>query len=161
MLTPSLEDYLEEIYCLHTTRQPVRATELAARLNVSLPSVTKAMQKLNQAGYIEYKAYEAVTLTTKGREVGRYLVERAQILREFVKLVQADCNVSEEVESMEHYIAPSLVYGIARLVHYLSQEQVQPSYIRFTLEKQTLEPSPHVLELESIKQLRRFGGKRR
>lgn len=45
MLSPSLEDYLEEIYRISQSGETVRVTDIAACLNVSLPSVTRALQK--------------------------------------------------------------------------------------------------------------------
>ena len=40
MLTPSLEDYLEEIYRFSLSLDTVRVTDISNRLKVAMPSVT-------------------------------------------------------------------------------------------------------------------------
>lgn len=159
MLTPSLEDYLEEVYRLCLERGRARATDLAAHLNVSLPSVTKALQKLTEDGYIQYEAYGEASLTDRGRDVGRYLVTRNRVLRSFVELLGVACDVPEEVESMEHYISPRVVMGIDRLIKYLREDEHPGSFNRFSEERRLEEPPSSVAELASIKHMRRFGGK--
>ena len=54
MLTPSLEDYLEEIYRFSRELGFIRITDVANKLNVSLPSVNKAVKILSKKGYLQY-----------------------------------------------------------------------------------------------------------
>lgn len=48
LLPPSFEDYLEEIYRFSLSPDAVRVTDISNRLNVALPSVTKALYKLRK-----------------------------------------------------------------------------------------------------------------
>ncbi|MGE5508302.1 MAG: metal-dependent transcriptional regulator [Chitinophagales bacterium] len=160
MLTPSLEDYLEEIYRFSMETGQVKATSLAVSLNVSLPSVTKALRRLGGAGYVDYRAYEEVTLTAKGFSVGNYLVRRNRTLKEFLKLLRIECDIAEEVESMEHYISPSVVMGIDRLIRFANGAETLAAFDRFLMSEGRMEvPPPHIAELDRVKQMRRFGGK--
>jgi Mn-dependent DtxR family transcriptional regulator len=83
MLSPSLEDYLEEIYRFDKELGFARNTDIADKLNVSLPSVTKAVKILNKKGYLNHEPYKNITLTEKGEKLGNFLVRRNKTLQEF------------------------------------------------------------------------------
>lgn len=121
MLSPSLEDYLEEIYRLSQSGQSVRVTDIAACLTVSLPSVTRALQKLNESQYIHYRPYKDIVLTNKGKELGHFLVERNRIIREFLRLIGSQCDVAAEAEAMEHYLSLPTVKAIIQFVKFTEQ----------------------------------------
>ena len=121
MLSPSLEDYLEEIYRLSASDDIVRVTDISQKLNVKLPSVSKALGKLCVGGYITYKKYGMMGLTDKGRQIGCYLVERNTLLQEFLRTICADCDVTAEAEAMEHYLSKSTIVAIQRLMVFMKQ----------------------------------------
>lgn len=118
MLSPSLEDYLEEIYRISQRGDAVRVTDIAACLNVSLPSVTRALQRLDENQYINYRRYKGILLTEKGKELGHFLVERNRIIREFLKLIDSQCDVAAEAEAMEHYLSLPTVKAIINFVKF-------------------------------------------
>ncbi|GAB6179763.1 iron dependent repressor, metal binding and dimerization domain protein [Desulfotomaculum defluvii] len=126
MLSPSLEDYLEEIYRLSQNGQAVRVTDIAACLTVSLPSVTRALQKLNESQYIHYRPYKDIVLTNKGKELGHFLVERNRIIREFLRLIGSQCDVAAEAEAMEHYLSLPTLTAIVNFVKFTEQH---PSWL--------------------------------
>lgn len=126
MLSPSLEDYLEEIYRISQRGETVRVTDIAACLNVSLPSVTRALQRLDESRYINYRRYKDILLTDKGKELGNFLVERNRIIREFLKLIDSACDVAAEAEAMEHYLSLPTLSAIMNFVKF-SQEH--PSWL--------------------------------
>ncbi|MGC7870489.1 metal-dependent transcriptional regulator [Desulfosporosinus sp. SYSU MS00001] len=119
MLTPSLEDYLEEIYRFSLSQNTVRVSDISKRLNVALPSVTKALYKLRNEGYIKYEAYGEIKLTDKGKEFGDYLVARNQLLQEFLALICSQCNFAAEAEAMEHYLSIATIDAIKTLVDFI------------------------------------------
>lgn len=118
MLSPSLEDYLEELYRFSLTSQTVRVTDLSTKLNVKLPSVTKALHKLKDLDYIKYEPYGEIELTAMGREKGAFLVKRNQLLLEFLTLICSDCNVEAEAEAMEHYLCDATILAIEKFVSF-------------------------------------------
>lgn len=109
MLTPSLEDYLEELYKLDIRNKPFKIRDLASKLGVSSPSVVKALKKLDNDDYVIYEKYKGITLTEKGKKQGKSLVKRHDILKEFLIIVDSNCNPEDEAEAMEHYLSPSTV----------------------------------------------------
>ena len=119
MLTPSLEDYLEEIYRFSLSLGTVRVTDLSNRLKVALPSVTKALYKLRDESYIKYERYGEIKLTDQGKEFGHYLVTRNQLLQEFLALICSQCNFAVEAEAMEHYLSAATIDAIRTLVEFM------------------------------------------
>lgn len=121
MLSPSLEDYLEELYNLYLKNKNLRVIDLASKLDVSSPSVVKALKKLHNDNYIIYEKYKGITLTEKGKKLGKSLVKRNDILQEFLVIIDSDCNPVEEAEAMEHYLSPSTVETFKILSTFLKE----------------------------------------
>lgn len=121
MLSPSLEDYLEEIYRFSVSNDIVRVTDISRKLQVKLPSVTKALGKLRAGGYITYQRYGVIGLTDKGRQTGDYLVERNTLLQDFLRTIQADCDVAAEAEAMEHYLSISTISSIEHVMAFMQE----------------------------------------
>ena len=130
-LTPSLEDYLEELYRFSLYTDTVRVTDLSVKLSVSMPSVTKALHKLKDGQYISYERYGEISLTEKGKELGEFLVERNQLLKEFLILIQTNCNIEAEAEAMEHYLSEATIRSIQAIVTFLNNN---PEWYRVLLE---------------------------
>jgi len=123
MLSPSLEDYLEEAYRLSVNNKEIRIKDVAECLNVSMPSVVKGFRKLNRLGYIIYRPYEKIELTDRGKKKGSFLVERNKILKDFVSMIGADCDIKQEAEAMEHYLTISTIKSIEKLVKFFSENE--------------------------------------
>jgi DtxR family Mn-dependent transcriptional regulator len=121
MLSPSLEDYLEELYRFSLSNDIVRVTDISRKLNVSLPSVSKALRKLKAGQYINYQRYGIINLTDKGRKTGNFLVERNKILQEFLTLICAECDIAAEAEAMEHYLSKETIKSIQLLVTFMQE----------------------------------------
>lgn len=131
MLSASLEDYLEEMYRLSVEKGAVRTSDIATCLNVTLPSVSRALQRLNEDGYIDYRPYQAIQLTEKGKSIGEYLVERNRLLQDFLKIIGSDCDSAKEAEAMEHYLSRPTILAIQNLVHFLQIEVHQKKFNEF------------------------------
>jgi len=131
ILTPSLEDYLEELYRFSLSADTVRVTDLSIKLGVSLPSVTKALRKLKSGQYIYYQRYGEITLTEKGKKLGDFVVKRKQRLQEFLVLINTDCDIAAEAEAMEHYLSEATIRSIQAIVTFLNQN---PEWYKVLLE---------------------------
>ncbi|TYO95390.1 metal-dependent transcriptional regulator [Desulfallas thermosapovorans] len=118
MLSPSLEDYLEEIYRFSLKNDVVRVSDIAACLDVTLPSVNNATRKLSSENYLIYKKYRELVLTDKGRKLGRFLVERNSILQKFLRVINSGCDIKAEAEAMEHYLSMPTLWAIESLVDF-------------------------------------------
>lgn len=121
MLSPSLEDYLEEVYRLSLNKKEIRNKDIADTLNVSMPSVVKGLKKLKSMGYIKYEPYEKIEVLEKGKRKGKFLVERNRILRHFVDVIGSKCDEKAEAEAMEHYLCISTIKSIEKLVSFFTE----------------------------------------
>ena len=65
----SAEDYLQQILILREEKGFARSVDIANGLGVSKPSVSFAMKKLYENGYIERDTDNFITLTDQGREL--------------------------------------------------------------------------------------------
>lgn len=123
ILSPSLEDYLEEIYRFSLTNHAVRVSDIASCLDVTMPSVNNAIRKLNSENYLIYKKYKELVLTEKGRRVGKYLVERNKILQDFLRVINSNCDIKKEAEAMEHYLTLPTIRAIENLLAFMQSNQ--------------------------------------
>ncbi|MEW9122664.1 MAG: iron dependent repressor, metal binding and dimerization domain protein [Thermotaleaceae bacterium] len=135
MLSPSLEDYLEEIYQLSVLKNTIRVRDIADRLNVSSPSVVKALNKLFEEKYIHYEKYGEITLTPKGNNLGRLLVKRNSLLQEFLNVIHSSCDRASEAEAMEHYLSPPTISAIENLIEFMKQENIKKMFDSFNTNK--------------------------
>lgn len=131
MLSPSQEDYLEEIYRLSLLKDKVRVSDIAERLNVSSPSVVKALKRLNDENYIRYKQYVEITLTEAGERLGSLLVRRNSMLQDFLRTINSDCDIAKEAEAMEHYLSSSTIFAIESLIAFLKTDPVRDLFSKF------------------------------
>ena len=61
-LTANMEDYMENIALLLNENDVVRVKDIAQKLNITMPSVTAALQKLKEKGLVDYEKYGHVQL---------------------------------------------------------------------------------------------------
>lgn len=118
LLSPSLEDYLEEIYRLSIDQRVVRASDVATKLKVTMPSVNNALRRLGQDAYVIYVKYRDIVLTDKGVRLGQYLVDRNLILQKFFSTINPHSDAPAEAEAMEHYLSYSSIRAIEDLLDY-------------------------------------------
>ena len=93
----SSEDYLETILELEK-KGKVRSVDIARIMNVSKPSVNKAMNVLKDMNYITQEDYGDVRLTEEGRKLAESVLERHPLLAAFFKDV---LKVSEETADLD------------------------------------------------------------
>ncbi|MGF7186507.1 Mn-dependent DtxR family transcriptional regulator [Desulfitispora alkaliphila] len=122
-LTASMEDYLEMIYRLSQKNGYTRVNDLAESLNVQPPSVTKMIQKLSEKYLLEYEKYGMIHLTSEGKKLGQYFLDRHNTLREFLTLIKATDNLQKDVETMEHYFSFNNYRVISALVGFMKDNQ--------------------------------------
>ena len=84
MPTPSMEDHIEQIYMLIEQKGYARVSDIAESLSVLPSSVTKMVQKLDKDGYLIYERYRGLMLTPKGLKLGKRLVQRHDLLEQFL-----------------------------------------------------------------------------
>ena len=79
----SAEDYLEAILRLRMRQGNVRSIDIANELNYTKPSVSVAMKKLRESGYIQMDADGAIILLPEGEKIAQRIYERHRLLTNF------------------------------------------------------------------------------
>lgn len=123
MPTPSMEDYLERIYKLIDEKGYARVSDIAEGLEVHPSSVTKMIQKLDKDEYLIYEKYRGLVLTSKGKKMGKRLVDRHQLLEEFLSMIGVrQENIYADVEGIEHHLSWDSITRIETLVEYFRRD---------------------------------------
>ena len=99
----SAEDYLEAILILRERQGAVRSIDVVRQLELTKPSVSVAMKRFRENGYIEMDGDGFITLLPPGEEIAQRIYSRHKLLTRFLMLL----GVSEETASadackMEH-----------------------------------------------------------
>lgn len=103
-LSESLEDYLETILELQTTKTVARSKDIADKMNIKRGSVTGMLKKLADNKLVNYEPYGYVTLTPEGKKIAQEIERRHVFLKDFFSRILA---VDEEIADrtacqMEH-----------------------------------------------------------
>lgn len=108
------EDYLETILRIQNEKGQVRSVDIARKLTVSKPSVSRAMSILKNDGYIIFDENQRIILTEKGFEKASNIYARHKLLTAFLMKIagvpeeQAEKNACR----VEHFIDSDIVAGI-------------------------------------------------
>ena len=90
----SAENYLEAILSLHERNGLVRSIDIANELHFSKPSVSVAMKKLRESGYIEMDKEGFISLLPAGEEIAARIYERHKLLTQFFIRLGVDPEVA-------------------------------------------------------------------
>lgn len=119
ILTPAMEDYLEMIYRNSLISGYIRINSLAELLNVAPSSTTKMVQKLNSLNLLNYEKYGIIFLTENGKEIGKYLLERHNLIELFLKNLGVSKDLLIETELIEHIISAETLHQITMFNKFL------------------------------------------
>jgi DtxR family Mn-dependent transcriptional regulator len=118
----SAEDYLETILVLKKRLGLVRSIDIVREMNYAKPSVSVAMKRLRENGYLEMDAEGYITLLPPGQEIARRIYMRHKVLAKFLEYLgvsgetaDADaCKIEHDVspESFERILAFSAGHGL-------------------------------------------------
>lgn len=119
------EDYLEAVLALSEKHEKVRTTDVARRLGVSKPSVTRAMRNLSEGGYIEQEAYGDIRLTEKGRIKASQVYFRHKTITTFLhEILGVDPEVAEaDACLIEHDISNETMEKLAIFMRTLEEQR--------------------------------------
>jgi DtxR family transcriptional regulator, manganese transport regulator len=120
--TDRMEDYLEVIYELVEEKGYATTVDISTYLNVSSPSVTKMVQRLDESGYLNYEKYRGIKLTDEGIRVARNIRNRHGLLAEFFKIIGVDEEIANnDAEGIEHHLHPQTIKKLEEFVRDLKK----------------------------------------
>jgi DtxR family transcriptional regulator, manganese transport regulator len=115
--TDRMEDYLEVIYELIEEKGYATAIDISGYLNVSSPSVTKMVQRLDESGHLNYEKYRGIMLTEEGISIAKGMHERHNLLVEFLKMIGVKDNIANrDAEGIEHHLHPETLKKLEEFV---------------------------------------------
>lgn len=131
MPTPSMEDYIEQIYILIEDKGYARVSDIAEALSVHPSSVTKMVQKLDKDEYLVYEKYRGLILTPKGKKIGKRLVYRHELLEQLLRIIGVkEENIYEDVEGIEHHLSWDAIDRVGDLVQFFEEDQGRVDSLR-------------------------------
>lgn len=102
----SAEDYLEAMLVLQEEHGYIRSVDIARHLGVTKPSVSYAVKRLRESGYINMEANGPITLAPAGCKIARRIHERHKALTAFLEKLGVSKEQSEEDAcKIEHVIS--------------------------------------------------------
>ena len=100
------EDYVELIAELIHEQGEARPVDIAARLGVKVPTVSKTLDRLAREGLITRAKYRSVFLTDAGRALAKECRRRHEIVLRFLISLGLDPETAErDAEGIEHHVS--------------------------------------------------------
>ena len=108
------EDYLETILKLRERNGTVRSVDVADALHFSKPSVSVAMKKLRESGYVTVDEAGLLFLTPEGESVARRIYRRHEVITTMLTAVGVEPEqAAEEACQIEHVISDETLEKIS------------------------------------------------
>ncbi|MBM3895913.1 MAG: transcriptional regulator [Thaumarchaeota archaeon] len=115
-----VEDYLEVISELVELKGYATTLDISRYLNVSAPSVTKMLQRLDDGGYLEYEKYRGINLTEKGNQIADAIRQKHGILLEFFEILGIGSDTANrDAEGLEHHLNPKTIKQLRKFITFL------------------------------------------
>ena len=114
------EDYLEVIAELVELKGYATTLDISRYMNVSPPSVTKMLQKLDEKKYIEYEKYHGINLTANGKQVADSIRKKHSTLLEFFEILNIGQEIAnQDTEGLEHHLNPKTIRQLRKYIIFL------------------------------------------
>ena len=115
-ISESNEMYLETIHILEDAHGHAHIADIAKRLGVTKPSVSKAMEQLKREDLISQESYGPVTLTQKGKAISTQIYRKHHLITRYLEksLNLHHGEASENACRMEHIITDAMLEAIVK-----------------------------------------------
>ena len=114
----SAEDYLETMLILQEKYGYIRSIDIARHLGVTKPSVSYAVKRRKESGYINMESNGPITLAPAGLKIAKRIYERHKALTAFLeKLGVSEEQAEEDACKIEHVISHETYVAICDFVN--------------------------------------------
>ena len=111
----SAENYLETILVLRDKITNVRSIDIANELAFSKPSVSIAMKRLKENGYITIDADGYIHLTEEGQAIADRIYSRHQLISQCLMLLGVDEETAlQDACRIEHVISEDSIQALRK-----------------------------------------------
>ena len=124
-LSVSTQNYLKTVWSLSEwSDAPVTATVIAERTGYTLSSVSDAVRRLTDQGFLDHARYGSIALTDVGRAHAVAMVRRHRLIESFLVSVLGYSwdQVHDEAENLEHAVSDFMVERIDEFLEHPTRD---------------------------------------
>lgn len=111
------QDYLERILILSQKLNKVRSIDIVKDMGFSKPSVSVAMKRLKEAGYINISTDGVIVLTPLGEEIANKIYERHVVISKLlIKLGVNEETAMKDACKIEHDLSDETFNKLKELI---------------------------------------------
>lgn len=115
----SAEDYLEMVMMLEERKGNVRSIDIATEMGVTKPSVSVAVKRLRENGYLTVSEDGLLHLTESGSAIAQEMYDRHRMLTDFfVSIGVAPETAREDACKVEHDLSDETFKALCRHVEW-------------------------------------------
>jgi len=115
-----MEDYLEVIGELVDMKGYATTLDISRYMNVSAPSVTKMLKRLDKNGYLYYEKYHGISLTPTGEQLAETIRQKHGTLLDFFEILGIGREIAnQDAEGVEHHLNAKTVRQIRKFITFL------------------------------------------
>ena len=120
MASPSVEDYMKAVYKASNDSENVTTQDIAERVGVSAPAVSKMLKRLTELRLITHTPYQGVQLTEAGEKMALEIIRHHRLLERYLveALGYTWDEVHSEAERLEHHISEAFEDKIDAMLGY-------------------------------------------
>jgi len=94
--------------------------DISRYMDVSAPSVTKMLQRLDEGDFLEYEKYHGINLTSKGVQLAENIRQKHGILLEFFEILGISHDTAnQDAEGVEHHLNPKTIKQLRKFITFL------------------------------------------
>jgi Mn-dependent DtxR family transcriptional regulator len=106
LVTESMEDYLECIFDLESTKGYACVSDVAESLQLNRASTSIMVKRLGKLGFLRYEPYRGFALTAEGIRIAEKIRKRHAMLAELFQLMGLDQHEHHsDIEGLEHHLS--------------------------------------------------------
>jgi DtxR family Mn-dependent transcriptional regulator len=124
-MTHSEENYLKTIYHLTTISDTgISTNAIAEKIETKASSVTDMLKKLAEKDLVNYKKYQGVSLTEKGKLTAKMIVRKHRLWESFLveKLNFSWDEVHDVAEQLEHIKSEKLINKLDEFLNFPTED---------------------------------------
>ena len=117
-ISPSMEDYLENIYKLEEKETLARTKELAEKMHVGLGTITNTVEMFEKQGLVVHRPYKGIKLTGEGRRIALDVIRRHRLAeRLLTDILEMDWSRAHEPACrLEHGLTEEVTKSLGRIL---------------------------------------------
>ncbi len=130
-LSRKAEDYLEVILNITATKGRARIKDIARALNVRPSSVVEMANRLNDMGLVEYRKYDGISLTEKGKTIAKVVKDRHETIQAFLEILKVPPRIADKDACiMEHELEPETIEQLRNFVRFVRSAPDYPQWLQ-------------------------------